>query len=308
MVDCLRGIDGTKIIHELSDDLQDTLRDPITVFNPSIEVVKDENTFIAEHPEDIIRKGDFSKVPWIAGITEQEGLLLSGPLLRDSQFKRVIANFDVDFPNLILKSGPVKPEALQAVKDFYFGKENIDSDDKFQNWTNVMTDSAFGGPTQKAVVLQSVEAPVYAYYYTYKGQFSLTNFILAFPGKLPLMVEYFLFAIPRWVNRNIFGIEPHHYGACHFDEVAMLFPLDGMHNIAPTDKDYQMSKTMVKAWVAFASEPSTQLPSFDGITWPLARTSEGKPKPLQYMHIDAKSSVIDEPNHERNKFWNNLKL
>lgn len=49
----------------------------MVVFGPVTEQKTENNLnpFITEDPIDIIRRGDFQKVPWIIGAVENEGIL-----------------------------------------------------------------------------------------------------------------------------------------------------------------------------------------------------------------------------------------
>lgn len=49
----------------------------MVVFGPVTEKKTESNLnpFITEDPVDIIRRGDFQKVPWIIGTVENEGIL-----------------------------------------------------------------------------------------------------------------------------------------------------------------------------------------------------------------------------------------
>jgi hypothetical protein len=42
-----------------------------------VETVQDENTFLPARPNDILRLGQINRVPWITGVTSEEGLLVS---------------------------------------------------------------------------------------------------------------------------------------------------------------------------------------------------------------------------------------
>lgn len=53
------------------------LRDAITLFVPTIERFVDEETFLSEHPQVLLKEGRFNKVAMIAGVNSEEGLLTS---------------------------------------------------------------------------------------------------------------------------------------------------------------------------------------------------------------------------------------
>lgn len=53
------------------------MREPISIYTPTLELIKDENAFLVDTPENLIKNGQFSKVPWLAGVTSHEGLVAS---------------------------------------------------------------------------------------------------------------------------------------------------------------------------------------------------------------------------------------
>lgn len=53
------------------------MSEKITLFTPTIEAVKNKNTFIGEEPLKLMTSGNFNKVPLIIGVNEHEGLLFS---------------------------------------------------------------------------------------------------------------------------------------------------------------------------------------------------------------------------------------
>ena len=57
---------------------------------PTIEAVDDEEAFITEHPLKLVAKGKASQVPWMAGVTADEGLISTIGLcfMQDSTFFR----------------------------------------------------------------------------------------------------------------------------------------------------------------------------------------------------------------------------
>ncbi|CAG7822962.1 unnamed protein product [Allacma fusca] len=44
---------------------------------PSIEATDDEEAFLVEHPLEILAQGKAQRVPWMAGVNADEGLLTS---------------------------------------------------------------------------------------------------------------------------------------------------------------------------------------------------------------------------------------
>ena len=45
------------------------------LFKPVIEAVEDEESFITQHPLDLVAKGQMLKIPFLTGVVADEGLL-----------------------------------------------------------------------------------------------------------------------------------------------------------------------------------------------------------------------------------------
>ena len=105
-------------------------------------------------------------------------------------------------------------ETSQRIRDFYFGKDHMD---KFANHTALQGDRHFYVGVAKAIELHTKEAPAYIYYYTYPGEFTLSNILLAIRGKYPVMMELIGHFLSTWVKKTLFGINPPRYGICHAD-------------------------------------------------------------------------------------------
>jgi len=281
------------------------LRDPITIFGPTVEV-QSKSTFLSAHPREIIKAGKQSRVPWMTGMNSHEGLLSSPVIVRSEE---MLTRFDTKFnevmPNFIFYSteGRQIDSDMSKIREFYFGKgERIDTAAKMENYTNLMTDWVWGVGLEDAIKLQSEFSPVYAYYYTYNGQFTLSNIILALKGKYPAIVELSWYFLSKWVNENIFNVKTPHFGPCHGDEMSLQFTLTGLSNVRQGHPDYDLSRKMVKLWTSFASNESPL--QLMGQTWlPVDPKSKG----ISYLKIDTKSEIIGQPNQDRMTFWKNLR-
>lgn len=82
MVACLRSLPGRKIA-EVLRGTHDVLHPRLDVFSPTVESgfphENDTETFLAEHPRQILRRGDIrTPVPMISGVNAEEGLIYAG--------------------------------------------------------------------------------------------------------------------------------------------------------------------------------------------------------------------------------------
>jgi carboxylesterase type B len=53
------------------------LRERISLFTPTIETVDDDEAFLTEDPLEVLKSGKINKVPIIAGVNSDEGLITS---------------------------------------------------------------------------------------------------------------------------------------------------------------------------------------------------------------------------------------
>jgi carboxylesterase type B len=305
LVKCLKK-KPVKELLEAHRESSDHLRDPITIFGPTIEVPS-KSAFMTEHPRELISKGKASRVPFMTGINSHEGLLSSPVVIRSEEMlKKFDTNFNKVMPNFIFYSvdeGKSMDSDMEKIRDFYFGKgERIDTPAKLENYTNLMTDWVWAVGAKEVINLQSQFSPVYAYYYTYNGKFALSNFILALKGKYPAIVEVSVFLLTKWINENIFNVKTPVLGPCHGDEMALQFTLTGLSDTRQGHPDYDMSRKVVKLWTSFASNV-TPLKAW-GPKW---SPVDPKAPEISYLKIDKKAEIITQPNQDRMGFWKKLR-
>jgi hypothetical protein len=80
------------------------------------------------------------------------------------------------------------------------------------NCSSYLLDYIWLLPLREAVSAQSEFSPVYTYYYSYKGEFTLTRVLLALQGKYPIAVEFLIHKISEWFEKTILGKEIVHHG------------------------------------------------------------------------------------------------
>lgn len=82
MVSCLKALPGRKLADVLRGT-HDVLHPRLDVFGPTAESgypnENDTDTFLAEHPREILQRGEIqSPVPMISGVNSEEGLIYAG--------------------------------------------------------------------------------------------------------------------------------------------------------------------------------------------------------------------------------------
>lgn len=74
MISCLKKVPAIRFARYDQHHLSDNAAGKNSLFRPSIEVDSPE-PFLSKKPSDILKSGDFAKVPYITGVNSGEGLL-----------------------------------------------------------------------------------------------------------------------------------------------------------------------------------------------------------------------------------------
>ncbi|CAH2230331.1 jg12314 [Pararge aegeria aegeria] len=141
--------------------------DTSTVFAPCIERDIGEEMFLDDHPVNILKSGDYPKLPMLYGITEMEGIYRMNNFdIWKDQMNENFADFLPE--NLKFTSEEERREVAQKLKQFYFGDEPI-SEKNALDYVIFFTDVMFGYGTAKNVKMQ-VDAgndQIYLYEYSF---------------------------------------------------------------------------------------------------------------------------------------------
>jgi hypothetical protein len=57
--------------------MQASLRTEFSLYGPTVEAINDEKTFLGEEPINILKSGNFMRIPWIAGVNSADGVLFA---------------------------------------------------------------------------------------------------------------------------------------------------------------------------------------------------------------------------------------
>jgi len=199
--------------------------DPMIIFAPVIEIPH-LGAFIDEEPEKIVMSGKANDVPWMTGVTAEEGVLRSG--FAYNRFKHTLKEFEDKFNEkardlLMIYEDPNLEMKAKLIKQFYFGHNSFE--EQQSKMTDLVGDVMFSYPMQKAITVQHKynKSPIYQYLFGYRGICSLA-----------LMVDG-----PH--NKN---------DVCHGDDLVYLFPI-----LCPVQKpptDLEMIDVMTSLWTNFA--------------------------------------------------------
>ncbi|XP_050353347.1 venom carboxylesterase-6-like [Nymphalis io] len=141
-----------------------------TVFAPCIERYLGQEMFLDDYPANILKSGNYPKVPMLYGISEKEGMYR---LSNFNSWKNMMNNNFTDFlpEDLIFERNEEEKHVIEKIKQFYFNGEPV-SEQNVLKFVQYFTDVMFAYGASKAVKLH-VEAghnQIYLYEYGYADE------------------------------------------------------------------------------------------------------------------------------------------
>ncbi|GJQ67385.1 hypothetical protein Trydic_g8268 [Trypoxylus dichotomus] len=313
IVDCLRGIPAEDLVNSMNY-FRFMKSEPLTVYLPAIEFETENNPepFITEDPKEIIEKGEFSNVPWIIGVTSNEGILRAAPFVRQTDLLKTLnAHFAEYFPEMLALQFSVTEEDMFStwvkIKEFYFqNKDIIDITvpESIQGLINVYSDRAFLYPAYQTSLLHMHKGHenVWFYYFDYKGNRTYGDVFAATENQIDF----------QW-------------GVSHCDDLLYLFKSPQLFpNAYLNSSDLAMSDLMISLFTNFATyfDPTPQIFFDDEHRWkPLLSTTHKEVmqnSDLRYLKITGyynvsnidsiKLSMANTFHPDRMRFWTDLPL
>ncbi|KAK4880603.1 hypothetical protein RN001_008749 [Aquatica leii] len=279
IINCLRKVSAHDIVQKAVDFMVFNY-DPALIYKPVIETYS-ENAFLSEHPIQIIESGKMAQIPFMNGLTTEDGAIKSSAIYDDYRFiEELNANF-FKCLSYFLSYDEVQFDTdyiSEAVREFYFNGTDVNNQTKSE-LTNSVTDSMFLFPQRSISLLHSKYSlkPVYFYLFGYKGSTSFSK---------------------------RYGDPDHDYGVCHCDDLLYLVP-NSYVNYKPSLEDIKMTDVMTTLWYNFAStgNPTPKLDSLINTKWDPV-LSDG----VEYYYIKDSKTFEMKKNlyEERFQFWKKL--
>ncbi|XP_059483675.1 venom carboxylesterase-6-like isoform X2 [Neocloeon triangulifer] len=278
ILDCLRERPAQNIVAQV-EHLQVWQYTPFSPLGPVVEG-NSNAAFLPEAPIKMLESGNFAHLPWVTGVTGAEGLYPSATFVAkeheiakfDAEFDR-LAPFLLDF-NYTVASGEQMASVVNAIRTEYFGQDKIDSS-KVRQIVQMISDRLFLVDAQKAAEVQaaSSKAPVWFYYFTFRGEHSLSDLMTG--------------------TKN-------DYGASHADDVSYFLNVTFIPQEKPrTGADAQVQTQMLDIWTSFVKSGNPA----EGIVWEKVEPQG----PLKYLLVDAAPSKMAQTDDLGNgKFWQSL--
>nr|CAD7395824.1 unnamed protein product [Timema cristinae] len=128
--------------------------------------------FIPGDPLQLLKQGQFHKVPFIVGVTSAEGKIVLNDLFKKIELTKIDQNFQCIVPwDLCLELGTEKSRAIaEKLKKFYFGDKPL-SKETLEQFINLESDLLFNYSFYKTAKLQlehTDDVPIYLYEFDYK--------------------------------------------------------------------------------------------------------------------------------------------
>ncbi|CAO1442227.1 unnamed protein product, partial [Diamesa serratosioi] len=231
MIDCLRKVDAKRLTKAF-EQFFEWDNDPIVIFGPVVEKQRDEEPFINDYR---FYKHSLD-IPWITGVTSEEGSLKSAIFINDKKMgEKLNKDWDRALPTSLYYDHleDKKQDAItKEINDFYFNGEKF-TESNGGNLTNMYSDGWF-----IAGMMDNLE-------YRLKNNQRDNTYVYLFSHK----------GTASWTEKVKGGAE-NDYGTSHADDLLYMFPMrkevSTYFNSIPTEQDIQLTKTLVELWVNFA--------------------------------------------------------
>jgi len=294
MVACLRDTPMFQLMNTHPNfyawkHLQQT-QEPVTAWSPRVDP-EAGMSFMPNEPIDLMTSGNFQHVPWMTGITDDEGATRAYAFFEDMEGVREWEEKFAELGPLVfgLHDGQSEAPKIMAkkVKDFYLGPTPLEPSTP-EGLVNAISDSSYAHPVDTAAKVHALKsaAPVFVYHFGYRGKHSQTH---VKPNEFP----------------QVLAAPDTHYGVGNGDDLMYLFPiLMGLFRPLPSE-DIAFSMRMVELLTSFArtGRPSIVM-------------GEDQP-PFIWDHVNAANAshlnignmmMMDQglPNHQRMAFWGGM--
>lgn len=197
-----------------------------TLFVPCVEKnTPGVESLITEYPSELIKAGNYTKIPIIIGYNSEEGIYFVGKTHGASinNVKEEVNLDEIFKKDLVFPSEETKNHTVRNVLDHYFSS---DTDDSIMGLVDLVSDLHIKYPValEANLYAKTTDKPIYYYLFKYNGYINMPKFISGFMFKP---------------------------GASHADELLYLFK---PHTFPLPTRLFEidMVKRMVTLWTNFA--------------------------------------------------------
>ncbi|ODM99919.1 Venom carboxylesterase-6 [Orchesella cincta] len=261
------------------------------LFCPSVEKGESEPKFISDSPYNLLVDGKLASdnVPWIAGLTRDEGAFYTAGILEsEKSMQKLNSDWYKMLPNILYYENSASPATQRRISkkvwEFYFGDDSKITTDKYLKLGRVLGDRFFLTGISRAIRehAKKYESPVYPYIFSHDSEDSI--------------VRGFLHA-----KRS--------YGVAHADELKYLFNKTyGAPEYELNTDEGKFSEQLIKLLVSFARDGKPTSAWGSAKSWePLSLSKDDETITWYEIDTDPKVTTKD-PFKERTDFWESLPL
>ncbi|XP_069694918.1 venom carboxylesterase-6-like [Periplaneta americana] len=283
LAECLRNRPAYQLVQRVKDfQVKTWMYTPFAPFGPTVEVGS-SNPFMTKSPINALLDGDAQNLPWITGVTTEEGLYPTAEWVANKRIMELVEEHFNDLASHLLDYNFTVPEnkkqdILQLITEHYLHNKSVSNSTK--ELIQMFGDRLFVVDLVRAAKLQAAvnSAPVYVYRFGYRGKHS---------------------------NSEPMSGTSMNFGVSHGDDIGYILIYDIM-NTDDTEEDKEMSRVMIDIWTSF-SHNGDPAPSGSKFTWkPTTRNS----KELIYLHIAGpkKLKMKSSENLGDGAFWDSLPI
>ncbi|XP_014285496.1 carboxylic ester hydrolase [Halyomorpha halys] len=285
LVNCLRRIPAAELVFQESI-LQYFYYTPVQVFGPTVERGGSQ-PFITRLPYEILRTGDIKDAPILFSSVTQEGLVpVAFFITNTTGISYLSENWLEVFPYLLdyiyTTTSANRNATSTKIYQYYFGNQPISLATN-QTLIKMVGDREFVNDIETAARIQAFvqSSPVYFYRFSYRGQYSVTDFI---------------------TGTNI------NFGVAHTDDTLYLSNNPYFPPSENTPSDRAMITVMSGLWASFVIQGIPRAGQYTN--WQPINRKTAMTGPFNYLMIASPSSIAlnQTITFGHPQFWDNLPL
>jgi carboxylesterase type B len=270
MLQCLQGVSVDTLYDAQAEFDQGPTASPL-YYIPVVDG-QVEDGLLPDQPINLIRNEQYNMVPYLSGLTENEGLpFYVGIVLSGVHFDREFINNNLSqlVMNFTYLTGDELTQVTALIYEYYFSDIDLDNETAVGDGVSaVISDMVFNtGHYQMMTLLHKGDGypAVYSYLFSYHGEYM--NF-------------------------------PKSGETSHGDEVLYIFDEGG---IILDAQDNVTSERLLTFWTTFAKTGNPNPSSSDviSVTWDAVTSSDSIP----YMNLGSELSMEENFRNDRMQFW-----
>lgn len=282
MVKCLKALQGADIMKAMPA-LNERKRSHSFYFGPTVEP-SIKGAFLSKDPIDAIKLGEAADVPFITGVTSEDGSFLVPDLLtempeKDNREKYLETAIPVAFW-YSMAADALKANLTKAITEYYLGNDPINFS-ALDRLIKMYTEALFFEGAYESIKIHRKYSnrPIYYYLFGYRGSET---------------------------NAKTFNME-NRFGVAHADDLLYLFNNTvTFPSYTPTESDTKVMKLLTTLWTNFASygNPTPPQDTLLSVKWkPVENNTEYYYHFKQDTTVECRKGLFTKDV----RFWTNLR-